>query len=40
MKYISKKTKDGKTNLYYKQYSDGKLKRITQAEYLLKMKKK
>ena len=39
MKYITKKAKDGKTKLCYKQYSDGKLERITQAEYLLKMKK-
>jgi hypothetical protein len=39
MKYITKKAKDGKTKLCYKQYADGKLKRITHAEYLLKTKK-
>ena len=39
MKYITKKAKDGKTKLCYKQYSDGKLERITLADYLLKMKK-
>jgi len=40
MKYVTKKAKDGKTKLYYKQYANGIEKRISKALYDKETKKK